>query len=79
MIEKTVKVMRMIGYRKGVVLWGSDSNGRGMDEISPSGQTIIMEFNEETVKNKYTIDPGYFNLSPHPVADIAPLESIEKE
>ena len=76
MIEKTVKIMRMIGYRKGIVLWGSDKNGRGMDEISPSGQTLIMEFNEETEKDTYTIDPGYFNLAHHPVADIAPLESI---
>jgi anthranilate phosphoribosyltransferase len=79
MLEKTVKVMRMIGYRKGIVLWGSDKSGRGMDEISPSGQTVIMEFDKETIKDAYTIDPGYFNLSYHPVADIAPLDSMEKE
>lgn len=51
LVERAGSVMRRIGYRRGMVVYGTDkASGMGMDEISPCGETFIHEFNDETSK-----------------------------
>jgi len=51
LVNKAGEIMRRIGYKKGMVVYGTDkASGLGMDEISLCGETMIHEFNEHGSK-----------------------------
>lgn len=57
LLHKAAEVMRMIGYEKGMVVYGMDAHsGNGMDELSVAGETRVVEFNSHS-QNEYTIHP----------------------
>lgn len=78
-ITKTATVMKKIGYKKGMVFWGTDYHDRGMDEISPIGETYIIEFDESSFSELYRIDPSYFRVKEINPKNIMALETIEEE
>jgi len=61
MIQPTIEVMRLIGYKKALVYYGSIKNSPlGMDEASVSGDTYLASLDPDGNIN-------YFNLSPEDV------------
>ncbi|MBF0329880.1 MAG: anthranilate phosphoribosyltransferase [Nitrospirae bacterium] len=78
-MQSVVEVMQKIGYKKGMVVYGIDSDsGLGMDEISPCGETIIYEFSEDKVKN-YSFVPENAGIKTFKFSEIAFSGSIKKE
>jgi len=77
LVASVGNVMRRIGYKKGMVVYGiSSESGLGMDEISPCGKTLIHEFNEEGSKEYWFIpeDAGLKTVSFEEIAFTGTLE-----
>ncbi|MBI5846693.1 MAG: anthranilate phosphoribosyltransferase [Nitrospirae bacterium] len=78
-MPSVVEVMQKIGYQRGMVVYGIDSDsGLGMDEISPCGETIIHEFTETEVQ-KYSFMPEHAGIKTFKFSEIAFSGSIEEE
>ncbi len=41
LVMPVAEAMKKIGYRRGMVVFGLASDGRGMDEVSPSGKSFV--------------------------------------
>jgi anthranilate phosphoribosyltransferase len=79
MMKKAALVMRSIGYKKGMVVYGKDAcSGYGMDEVSISGETRVIEF-DHRVQNEYTIHPEDAGLKKAPFEEIASLSDTARE
>jgi anthranilate phosphoribosyltransferase len=79
LVEKCAQVMRQIGYRRGLVVHGSDAaSGLGMDEISVCGATSICEFTPAGTIS-YELHPVDFGISPVPAAEIAATGQVDLE
>ncbi|MBN1855338.1 MAG: anthranilate phosphoribosyltransferase [Dehalococcoidia bacterium] len=59
LVEKMAGVLHRLGFQRAMVVHGED----GLDEISPSGKTIICELNYGRMKT-YSVVPGDFGLKP---------------
>lgn len=80
MIGKVTQVMQEIGYRRGMVVHGFDQNKeKGMDEISPLGETLIKEFDENGKDWEYSLRPEEVGLTPCRYEDIAPMGNRQEE
>jgi len=81
LVVKIAIVMKKIGYKKGMVFCGNsnDYEEKRMDEISPLGETYIIEFDESGYSDMYIINPSYFEISDINVKDILALGNIEDE
>ncbi|PKN18084.1 MAG: anthranilate phosphoribosyltransferase [Deltaproteobacteria bacterium HGW-Deltaproteobacteria-6] len=78
-MEKVAQVMQLIGYERGMVVHGRNGKpGAGMDEISPSGDTLVIEFSGSRVK-RYTIQPGDAGIKKCALEDILATGSIRTE
>ena len=67
------KVMQSIGYEKGLVVHGKDACGNiGMDELSVSGETQVIEF-DGTACHEYTISPEDIGIKRRPLSEISSL------
>jgi anthranilate phosphoribosyltransferase len=79
MLEKTAEAMQAVGYKRGIVAYGKDSqSGKGMDEFSITGETVFIEF-FNGARNKATIHPEDVGLSCMSFAEIASMGDIGKE
>jgi anthranilate phosphoribosyltransferase len=79
LLIKAALVMRSIGYKKGMVVYGKDAcSGYGMDEVSISGETRVIEF-DHRVQNEYTIHPEDAGLKKAPFEEIASLSDTARE
>jgi anthranilate phosphoribosyltransferase len=79
LVRKAAEVMQSIGYQKGMVVYGKDDNsGRGMDELSLSGGTIVYEFNQNG-GNEYTFYPEDAGLMPSVFEEVAAIGDPAKE
>jgi anthranilate phosphoribosyltransferase len=79
MLEKTAKAMRAVGYSRGIVAFGRDAGtGKGMDELSMSGETLLLEFRGDTI-DRTTIRPEDVGLKAATLGEIAPTGDLEKE
>jgi len=79
LLRKAALVMRSIGYEKGMVVYGKDSDtGYGMDEISISGETRIIEF-DHCMQSEYTLHPEDAGLKKVPFEEIASLSDTARE
>lgn len=78
-IDKVAETMRLIGYRRAMVVYGKDTTSqKGMDEISLCGPTEVVEFRDNNVE-RYSISPDDLNLKTRRYEDIAALDDIHEE
>ncbi len=71
--------MSQIGYTRGMVVHGFDANsGHGMDEISLCGETKVIEFNSETMK-EYTLTPEDVGLEHATFQEISTTNDLQSE
>ncbi len=59
------KALQRLGIKKGFVVWGND----GMDEISISDKTDVVELTENQIRN-YQVSPEDFGLKSYPMENI---------
>ena len=79
LLMPSAKVMSQIGYSRGMVVHGFDAvSGDGMDELSLCGETKVVEFTGETMK-EYSIIPEDLGLERVSVQDIAPTNDLQRE
>lgn len=79
LLRKAAEVMRSIGYEKGMVVYGKDADsGHGMDEISISGETRVIEF-DHRAQNEYTLHPEDAGLKRISFQEIASLRDTARE
>lgn len=64
--RKVAEVMKAMGTKRALVVAGAD----GLDEISISGPTFIVELNDGII-SEYTIEPEQFGLTSYPVTAVA--------
>jgi anthranilate phosphoribosyltransferase len=73
------KVMRNIGYVRGMVVHGKDeTSGLGMDEISPCGETVVHEFAGSECRD-FVIRPEDLGIKKIPFEQITFTGSLEAE
>ncbi|MCF7634573.1 MAG: anthranilate phosphoribosyltransferase [Dehalococcoides mccartyi] len=77
LLQPVAEVMREIGYKKALVIYGSAPGGRGMDELSVLGESRIAELGEDGQIIKYSLSPADFGLKPGRTEDI--LTSGDKQ
>ncbi|ACZ61306.1 anthranilate phosphoribosyltransferase [Dehalococcoides mccartyi] len=64
LLQPVAEVMREIGYKRALVIYGSAPGGRGMDELSNLGESHIAELCEDGQIIKYSLSPSDFGLTP---------------
>jgi len=81
LVKPLVQVMKQIGYQRAMVFHGLNSEGsRGMDEISPLGETFIVELHESGEVSTYTIFPKDLGIKRRPQeSDLLALSGPKKE
>jgi len=77
LLQPVAEVMREIGYKKALVIYGSAPGGRGMDELSVLGESRIAELGEDGQIINYSLSPADFGLKPGRTEDI--LTSGDKQ
>ena len=71
LVEPVAQVMREIGYTKALVFHGLNG-GKGMDEISTVGETIVAELGDDGQIKSYTVRPEDFGIKRPGEQDIGP-------
>ncbi len=80
MVVKTAQVMREIGYRRVLVVHGTDvESGLGMDEISPCGPTYAAELYPDGRIKEITLEPEEFGCFGAAWDEIKALENLDPE
>jgi anthranilate phosphoribosyltransferase len=79
LVEPVTRVMREIGYEKAVVFYGSNGNGKGMDEISTLGDTFVAELGENGEIETSVVSPPDFGIQRPDEQDIRPAASLQEE
>jgi len=72
LLEKVAEVLKMLGVKRAMVVHGND----GLDEISISGITKVVEINFNEIKN-YEINPESYGLPIHSLESIIGGDSKE--
>jgi anthranilate phosphoribosyltransferase len=79
-LDKVCAVMPQVGYRRGLVVYGWDSDKqKGMDEISILGETEVREFGPDGCLREYTLRPEDFGIQPVKLEAIAGSGNLERE
>jgi anthranilate phosphoribosyltransferase len=79
MVDKVAEIMPLVGYERGMVVYGKDEKtGSGMDEISPTGETIVVEFSGSR-SNRLSINPEDVGLKRVSVEDIRSTGDLKEE
>jgi anthranilate phosphoribosyltransferase len=79
LLRKAAEIMRLIGYERGMVVYGKDSDsGYGMDELSVSGETRVFEFTQDS-QSEYTFHPEDAGLKQKPFEQIAAMSDPARE
>jgi anthranilate phosphoribosyltransferase len=80
MIMPVAKVMKAIGYRRAVVLYGSiDGSDQGMDEASVCGTTFCAELTHKGDIRQYSFRPEHIGLNCHDPAGLLAADDISRE
>jgi anthranilate phosphoribosyltransferase len=78
-MEKVARVMQLIGYERAMVVHGKNGKpGTGMDEISPAGETLIIEFSGGKMERR-SIQPEDAGIKRCALEDILSTGSIRTE
>ncbi len=79
-MKKALDVMKEIGYERAMVVHGFDRGlGKGMDEISITGPTKVLEWRVGREPEYYTLCPEDLGLSPGRFDDIAAKDLVDEE
>jgi len=79
-IPKVAHIMQSIGYEKGMVVHGFDSNKeKGMDELSTLGESIICEFDNKSSPKTYSLVPEDLGLKRTTYDKIAAYANLKDE
>ncbi len=80
MIVPVAQVMKEIGYKNSVVLYGSvGDTDMGMDEASVCGTTHAARFFNNGEIEEFSITPDAFGMGTHPHEDLQPVSDIASE
>jgi anthranilate phosphoribosyltransferase len=78
-MEKVAETMQMIGYERGMVVYGLDEEtGAGMDELSVSGKNCVVEFSAGK-RQRISFAPEDVGLRRSRAADIASTGCLDTE
>jgi anthranilate phosphoribosyltransferase len=79
LVEPITRVMQEIGYVKAVVFYGSNGNGKGMDEISTLGDSFVAELDENGEIETTVVSPRDFGIQRPDEQDLRPAASRQEE
>lgn len=80
LVEPVAQVMKEIGFKRALVIFGSDENGiKGMDEASTIGETYVAELKENGEIIKYTLTPEEFGITRPDKKDLSPSQDRQAE
>lgn len=80
MLEPVAKLMKEIGYKKAMVIYGQvEGTDFGMDEASTLGKTIICELKEDGSIEKYSISPKELGIQYGNADELKPKGNRRKE
>jgi anthranilate phosphoribosyltransferase len=80
MLEPVALVMKEIGYKRALVIYGLSEDGtQGIDEASTLGETFVAELKEDGSIINYSFLPEEFGISRASREEIAPLAQREQE
>ena len=79
LVEPVTRVMQEIGYVKAVVFYGSNGNGKGMDEISTLGDSFVAELGENGEIETSVVNPADFGIQRPDEQDLRPAASRQEE
>jgi anthranilate phosphoribosyltransferase len=78
-MDKVSETMRFVGYEKGMVVFGKDdTTGAGMDELSITGETIVVEFSRNG-RQRLSIAPEDAGLRRAYTEDIISTRNLQTE
>lgn len=78
--EIVAQAMKEIGFKKAMVFHGLDADGiRGMDEISPLGETQVTELDQDGQITNYSLSPKDLGIRRAVYEDFLPCSNIEEE
>jgi anthranilate phosphoribosyltransferase len=78
-MDSTAKVMSEIGYKRGMVVHGLDQEtGKGMDELSICGPTMVCMFDKDG-KEKFQLNPEELGIRKSDFSEISALGNLEEE
>lgn len=78
-VTKVAEVMREIGYRRAMVVYGFDAEkNRGMDELSILGESLVQEF-EGVREEHYSLAPEDLGMKPADYSDVMALGDVRRE
>ncbi len=63
MVEPVAQAMRAVGYHRAMVFHGRLPDGRGMDELTPVGENIVVEIRPDGGMDRYTLLPEKLGLA----------------
>jgi anthranilate phosphoribosyltransferase len=73
------EAVKKIGYSRAMVVHGIASDGRGMDEVSPSGKTFVAELQEDGSIETFELSPKDFGAEPVDERLLSPREDRIEE
>ena len=79
LVGPVTRVMQEIGYVKAMVYHGSNGNGKGMDEISTLGDSLMAELGENGEIETSVVSPSDFRIQRPNEQDIRPMSSRREE
>lgn len=80
LLEPVAQVMKEIGFKRALVVFGADGNGAGgMDEASTIGKTYIAELKEDGAIIKYTLTPEELGIPRPDRKELGPLRDRKAE
>ncbi|WP_022667168.1 anthranilate phosphoribosyltransferase [Desulfospira joergensenii] len=80
MIRPVAQVMKTIGYKNGLVLYGAiNGSDRGMDEASVCGPTFCARIDGNKEIEEFTLDPKALGLEVRECKDLVPEPEIGPE
>jgi len=80
LVELTAQVMIEIGYTRGLVVYGrDDASGLGIDELSITGATVLLDFNAGRKIRRSILRPEDVGLKTAARSEIAPTENLGAE
>ncbi|EQB22215.1 Anthranilate phosphoribosyltransferase [Dehalobacter sp. UNSWDHB] len=80
LVVPVAKVMKEIGFKRALVVFGSDQNGlKGMDEASTLGETYVAELKESGEIVQYTLTPEEFGIRKPDKKELSPSGNCRQE
>ena len=80
LVEPVAQVMKEIGFKRALVVFGSDGGGtKGMDEASTIGETYVAELKVNGEIVRYSFTPEEFGIVRPDKEELGPMRDRKKE